>query len=478
MKEGRIVDAFTDKPGWEIDLRKKFRDFFRAWHIPSDALTPEDRIHLEGSSRKIPKVFVFVLYSDGTPILVNDEAGAPLSHTRRAEMWRQYMRSHYSTYLLIFELTLTNRHAGHAKGILVKSVPWASIIENTDKFFAEGMFPPGLTLKEASKQSESELVSIVRHIMKMENPSDESTPRRFRFKAYEHADKNGRYWVDAVYDPDIRLAPAPQRAAALKDPLYPAHFDFSEPGPSAPKKLSFPTKEARRNAAVASHAAIVAARQQTAGANSSTSRDAESQDTARKAKKGKKAKGREGTGLREPQRPPPRRDIAPDTSARRATFADLDEASTSSEDSKSEPEKDKTDAEQDEFELDPEADESELPEDITASHFYFDSDDDFGSSDGLQDPFDFGDSYSEESSDESPLAGVASGKGKGVARSYSEAEPPSSTPRRLSLKGPSSAGTVVQERLKYLQSLDDHADYYLAMVGRAQAKVRLKYATC
>ncbi len=415
---------------------------------------------------------------------------------------------------------------GCAKGVLVKSVPWASIIENRDEYFEEGMFPPGFELKEPSRAHEGELAAFIRHVMDMENPSDGSPPRYFRFKAYR--DQKGN-WVRAQSTSEDGTPPVdPDEEKAKRTTIYPPHFDLDAPlKPST--RHSVPTKEERRQALTAVHDDTVESMRR-------SKQDEQHGSEVGTAKKAKKARKKKSDGKAKPSAPPPSPPPLPHRTGSPSGFAVAGipppvAALTANVTYAS----DESDAGELETiphsgQKDGEPLSSDFGEDITFQDFDWDDDTDSDDSAAAILPLFLpnnysGDSDSDSSSDsdgfaQRPLATASSssrrpfadagrrtpqraaeagpssrpaadagqgtrrhakagqsrrdivGKGKAIAvdapQSEDEREPPIAT-RRVAL-APYTAGPAAEERRRYLLRLDEHAEY-LSMLHRASYKV-------
>ena len=82
---------------WDVNVRKKFWNFWSAILKPEDADEDlRDDVRATQSAGVVP--FEFDTYDDGTPILVDQENGDKMQTSRKQQVFRQYLRIHYRTF--------------------------------------------------------------------------------------------------------------------------------------------------------------------------------------------------------------------------------------------------------------------------------------------------------------------------------------------------------------------------------------------
>ncbi|RDX50610.1 hypothetical protein OH76DRAFT_1417680 [Lentinus brumalis] len=229
-KEGRKLSRFTSNQDWDKDLRANAGAFFGAWYNSLRGINPT-----EITIRNQAVIFTFLRYSDGTPILTDTENGEALIGTRRQEVWRQYVRIHYS----------------FAKGVEVKATPWTAIIKDPSAFFDMDMFPAGTVLQDPSHMNDGPLSQIFRHIMAMEHPTDDSEPRFFRFANYMTGNSTRPLYHKAHYtalpsarEPTVAPEPAFHLPAFFPKHIDPANWEsFPEPPEASTSQSAKRTKK-------------------------------------------------------------------------------------------------------------------------------------------------------------------------------------------------------------------------------------------
>lgn len=186
-------------------MRRRFRLHFNPWIIPDADADAAAASAGPETNRRIPEEFPFELYEDGSPILVDNLDGKPFTYLQRIDVFRQYIRAHYSQCpsrrISICDLIyMSSFLAGCAKGFVVKYAPWGSIQAHPDLFFEDGMLPEGFRIREPSKLHENDLINFFRHVIGMEHPSNGEAASRFRFCCYEVGKKGHRKYIPALYN--------------------------------------------------------------------------------------------------------------------------------------------------------------------------------------------------------------------------------------------------------------------------------------
>ncbi|KAI1786440.1 hypothetical protein LXA43DRAFT_1065080 [Ganoderma leucocontextum] len=259
-------------PGWDQDFRRVAWNFFQAALRP-DLAAPETLQLMKASKRQPPAPVQFALNPDGCPILVNEENGKGLTNARRQELFREYIKTHYSREM--------------------RSAPWGSMRECPSKFFQDGTLPEGFMFHDPSKINEGALGRFFDHVIQMETPPDANVlPRQFRFHQYEMGAGDNRTYHPAVYNGTVELA-APGRGKkavtvpAFEDPPSPADGSSSlgSRGSKSPLPDLPPVVSPLGAALLADFEAVRAEMQAEAavgtGANSSDATTVAASDTAR-----------------------------------------------------------------------------------------------------------------------------------------------------------------------------------------------------
>lgn len=82
-------------------------------------------------------------------------------------------------------------------------MPWQSLSERPEKFFAAGMVPDDFAFQDPSHINDGELVKFYTHIFKMERPDAYKLPGppvHFHFSHFERGPKGNRAYIPAIYD--------------------------------------------------------------------------------------------------------------------------------------------------------------------------------------------------------------------------------------------------------------------------------------
>ncbi len=233
-------------------MRANAGAFFGAWYNSLRGINPT-----EITIRNQAVIFTFLRYSDGTPILTDTENGEALIGTRRQEVWRQYVRIHYSAYFCYLSTLRAafsgsqNARVGFAKGVEVKATPWTAIIKDPSAFFDMDMFPAGTVLQDPSHMNDGPLSQIFRHIMAMEHPTDDSEPRFFRFANYMTGNSTRPLYHKAHYtalpsarEPTVAPEPAFHLPAFFPKHIDPANWEsFPEPPEASTSQSAKRTKK-------------------------------------------------------------------------------------------------------------------------------------------------------------------------------------------------------------------------------------------
>lgn len=291
---------FRSLTNWDVNLRKKFWEFWKVIMTPDDA---DDDIAAAVRSTQAAAVlpFDFDTYDDGTPILTKMEHGKEMDLPRKQEVVRQYMRIHYRTFRDIRsasygELTVCKEFAN---GRMVKSVPWKALVESPERFFAPEMLPPPekFTWTDPVHIRDSAIKEFFDHIIKMESTENEDPdeePQRFRFSHYKTTVAGVDQWLPAVYPEHLEeLQPRRRAKAAVRGPALLTSPDDDHIAPKSPAKPSEKSPVSTRTRAMFQptrqhmHALNVAARE-TSRRHTKAAKDAAKKANKKDKKKGKK----------------------------------------------------------------------------------------------------------------------------------------------------------------------------------------------
>ncbi|PIL26692.1 hypothetical protein GSI_11219 [Ganoderma sinense ZZ0214-1] len=189
-EDDKTVPLLRNVPGWDHDFRRVVWNFFQATLRP-DLATAETLQVMKASKRVPPTRHQFDFYPDGCPILVDTENGKGLKGGRMQEVFRDFIKAHYSL----------------AVGRESRSPPWGALASNASKFFADGMLPEGFRFQDPSHISNDMLVKFYGHVIAMQNATP---PRPFRFSHFATGTSENRQYHPAVYNGAVEPS-APRR---------------------------------------------------------------------------------------------------------------------------------------------------------------------------------------------------------------------------------------------------------------------------
>lgn len=244
---------FRNIKGWDLQFRKNAWAFFQAVLDPAQA-SHETLAIVNATRRQGTVAFVFETYDDGTPILTDKENGKIASTTRRQHILREYLRIHYCTCSCAVDVSMETEalFSAHAKAIDVRSVPWQSLSENPDRFFAAGMVPNGFVFQDPSHINDAELVKFYTHVFKLEHPGEynlTALPVRFRFSHFETGPKGNRSYIPAIYDGTVPTSQPQRQKKSARVPGFDGDpsDDETEPtrGSEPPAEVSPPAAPSR-----------------------------------------------------------------------------------------------------------------------------------------------------------------------------------------------------------------------------------------
>ncbi|PIL25436.1 hypothetical protein GSI_13326 [Ganoderma sinense ZZ0214-1] len=193
---------FRNIKGWDQDFRRKAWTFFQAVLDPEQA-SAETLTIVNGTRRQTTTCFVFEEYEDGTPILTDQENGHGTSTLRWQQIFCEYLRIHYCHEI---------RH-----------VPWQSLHDNPQQFFAPGMIPNEFIFLDPSHINDGDLVRFYKNVFEMEDPAKHNLPgppTRFRFSHYEMGPKNNRSYLPAIYNGTVTPAAPGRKKKAVQVPEF------------------------------------------------------------------------------------------------------------------------------------------------------------------------------------------------------------------------------------------------------------------
>ncbi|KAI0739722.1 hypothetical protein C8Q80DRAFT_1274760 [Daedaleopsis nitida] len=162
------------------DATERLNNWNKIWRELYNSLTPEeqqeyidkaDLWNQQGPDAtahgKKPPPVVSETYKDGLPILYNiDVNGKPVKGDLAKAIWRKYIGIHNQW----------------AAGTTKVRTPWGLMQEKPEEFFAEGMVPENITVKDPEKMHVRDIAACINHIVEMENPKPESDLKPVRFE--------------------------------------------------------------------------------------------------------------------------------------------------------------------------------------------------------------------------------------------------------------------------------------------------------
>ncbi|TBU25562.1 hypothetical protein BD311DRAFT_741122 [Dichomitus squalens] len=177
--------------------------------FPERAGPAENDLPKPKGHRSKPELFSFEHCLDGSPILVDQEDGCPMTHLRRQEVIRQWFTEHWSL----------------AIGIAQQSIPWTAVTANPSAFIDPSMLPVDFRFKDTSKWTVSELAALYPFLLRLEDPAKfglvDVEPKMFHFS---HVIEEG--WIVPARYPEVVLPAKPSRGSR--------RMQYSRPGRVAP----------------------------------------------------------------------------------------------------------------------------------------------------------------------------------------------------------------------------------------------------
>ncbi|KAI1783697.1 hypothetical protein LXA43DRAFT_1067400 [Ganoderma leucocontextum] len=166
---------------WDMGLRQKFWDHMQplmeAEEADDSAVRPE--VGRRGCKATVP--FSFDTYPNGSPILTDQEGGKTMPPNRMREILRPYIRDHYAC----------------ASGEGVQAPPWSALRDEPHQFFADGMLPAAFSFDDPSHIRGTAVVQFFDHVLKMEDPARFNLPGPAKLWQFSHyrsgSSKEGKF---------------------------------------------------------------------------------------------------------------------------------------------------------------------------------------------------------------------------------------------------------------------------------------------